>query len=121
MPWQQKSMKDVTNYEMHRGAVSTLRSGDIRMGEPTCFNRQVSISEYIAYEKATQGTETSQYLKEKKEKSITLVVASEKVTAQTSLQTGVVGHHTRSYKITGQLNSLESLIKEGDNPVNEIQ
>ena len=52
-------MKDVTNYEMHRGAVSTLRSGDIRMGEPTCFNRQVSISEYIAYEKATQGTETS--------------------------------------------------------------
>ena len=93
-------MKDVTTYDMSRGAGSTLRSGNFRMGEPTCFNRQVPITEYIGYEEATQGTETSKYLEEKKEKSITLVVASETVTAQTSLRTGVVGHHTRSYKIT---------------------
>ena len=32
--------------------------------------------------------------------SITLVVASETVTAQTSLRTGVVGHYIRSYKFT---------------------
>ena len=76
-------MKDVTNDDMRRGAVSTLRSGDFRMGEPSCFNRQLSITEYIGYEKVTQGTETSKYLEEKKVKTITLVVASETVTAQT--------------------------------------
>ena len=42
--------------------------------------------------RTTQRTETSYYLEEKKEKSITLVVASETVIAQTSLRTGVVGH-----------------------------
>ena len=41
-------MKDVTNYEMPRGAVSKLRSGDIRMGEPTSSNVLVSFSESIA-------------------------------------------------------------------------
>ena len=49
--------------------------------------------------RVTQGTETSKYLEEKKEKSITLVVASETVTAQTNLRIGVVGHYIRSYKI----------------------
>ena len=87
-------MKDVTNYEMPRGAVSKLRSGDLRMWEHSCSNVQLSISEYIAYMKATLGTETSKYQKEEKEISITLVVASETVTAQTSLRTGVVGHST---------------------------
>ena len=121
MPWQQKSKKDVTTYDMSRGAGSTLRSGNFRMGEPTCFNRQVPITEYIALERATQGTETSKYLEEKKEKSITLVVASETVRAQTSFRTGVVGHLTRSYKITLQLNNLERLAGEGESPVSEIK
>ena len=120
MPWQQKMMKDVTTYDMRRGAGSTLRSGDVRMGKPTCFNRHVSISEFIACERVTQGTETSQYLEEKKEKSITLVVASETVTAQTSLRTGVVGHSIRSYKIYRQQNILERISIEGDRPVCEM-
>ena len=47
-------MKDVTNYEMPRGAVSKLRSGDIRMGEPTCGHAQVSFSEHIAKLRATR-------------------------------------------------------------------
>ena len=38
----------------------------------------VFISESIGYVKATQGTETSQYLVEKKTIVISLVVASEK-------------------------------------------
>ena len=50
--------------------------------------------------KTTLGTETSKYQEEKKEKSITLVVASETVIAQTSIRTGVVGHLYKSYKIT---------------------
>ncbi len=53
------------------------------MGKPTmlCI---VSVSEYIAYEKVTQRTETSKYLQEEKEKSISLVAASETETAQTN-------------------------------------
>lgn len=39
----------------------------------------------------TQGTETSKYLKEKKEKSISLVVASEQETAQTVIVTAMSG------------------------------
>ena len=46
----------------------------------------VSVSEYIAYEKVTQRTETSKYLQEEKENSIPLVAASEKGRAQTSVR-----------------------------------
>ena len=35
MPWHQESKKDGTSTEMLRGAANRLRSGDIRMGEPT--------------------------------------------------------------------------------------
>ena len=56
---------------------------------------------------------------EEKEKSISLVVASETEIAQTSLRIGVVGLPIRSYKIIGWLNCLESQIVEGDNPVSE--
>ena len=34
MPRHIKAKKDVTNHERLRGAVSTQRSGDVRMGEP---------------------------------------------------------------------------------------
>ena len=121
MPWQQKLKKDVTNYEMSRGAVSTLRSGNIRMWEHMQSNIYISQSEYIALERATQGTETSKYLEEKKEKSITLVVASETVIAQTRLRSGVVGHLIRSYKIALQLNNLERLAGESESLVGEMK
>ena len=70
------------------------------MRKLTNSNVLVSYSEHIAIAKTTLGTETSKYQEEEKEKSITLVVASETVTAQTSLRTGVVGHYIRSYKFT---------------------
>ena len=69
------------------------------MGEPTILNRIVSYSEYIAIAKVTRGTETSKYPEEEKEKSISLVVANEKETAQTSLRTGVVGLLYGSQKV----------------------
>ena len=47
------------------------------MGQPTYSNVYVSISESIAYVKETQGTETSKYPEEEKEKSIPKVAASE--------------------------------------------
>ena len=41
MPWHQEPMKDATNGETPRGAVSTRRSVGLRMGEPntwkTCY------------------------------------------------------------------------------------
>ena len=59
MPWQLEKMKDATNSEIPRGVVSRQRSGGIRMGKPNTGNAVLSISEYIAYEKTTQGIETS--------------------------------------------------------------
>ena len=53
MPWHYELKKDATNGETRRGEVSTQRSGDIRMGEPSSRNRLLSISEYIAYERVT--------------------------------------------------------------------
>ena len=53
------------------------------MGEPTTFNRVVSLREFIAYWGQTQGTETSKYLQEQKENSIPWVAASETGRAQT--------------------------------------
>ena len=52
-------MKDVTNDETLRGAVSKQRSGGIRMGQPGTFHSVPSIDEYIVYMKTTQGIETS--------------------------------------------------------------
>lgn len=48
------------------------------MWQHTSGNALVSDSKFIAIMRVTQGTETSKYLEEKKEKSISLVVASEK-------------------------------------------
>ena len=53
------------------------------MGKPTACNEVVRLREYIAQLRHTQGTETSKYLKEEKEKSIPLVAASETGRAQT--------------------------------------
>ncbi len=58
------------------------------MGEPTNSKVLVSYNEYIVIERVTWGTETSKYPEEKKEKSISLVVASEKERAQTSFDWG---------------------------------
>ena len=77
-------MKDGTNTDMPRGAVSELWSGDFRMGEPTIFNRIVHSREFIACLGQTQGTETSKYLQEQKENSIPWVAASETGRAQTN-------------------------------------
>ena len=91
MPWHYELKKDATNGETRRGVVRTQRSGDIRMGEPSTCNEVLSMSEYIAHERATQGIETSQYLEEKKTTVILLVAASEKGRAQTNTCVGVVG------------------------------
>ena len=52
------------------------------MGQPVPFNSGSSCSEYIAAWSDTQGSETSQYLEEKKANAIPLVAASETGSAQ---------------------------------------
>ena len=63
------------------------------MGEPGRGNARSPTNESIVREEGTRGSETSKYPEEKKENSITLVVASEEVRGQTAgLRTGgVVG------------------------------
>ena len=59
MPRHDEQKKDAANGETPRGAVSTQRTGDIRMGEPSACNGALSMREQIAHEKRTQGIETS--------------------------------------------------------------
>ena len=53
------------------------------MGKPTPVNPGVSQAEFIGLRRATQGSEPSQYLQEKKSTEIPLVAASERGRAQT--------------------------------------
>ena len=86
------------------------------MGEPGCGNAQSPTNESIVREEGTRGSETSKYPEEKKENSITLVVASEEVRGQTmSLRThGVAG---KRHLTIADLNRLERRTEEGDSPV----
>ena len=72
----------------------------------------------IVLEEGTRGSETSKYPEEKKENSISLVVASEEERGQTEgLRTlGVEG--LRQLTIA-DLKYLERYAKEGDSPVRE--
>jgi hypothetical protein len=53
------------------------------MGEPGRGHALSSLAEFIGRMKLTEGTETSQYLQEKKETSISQVAASEREGAKT--------------------------------------
>ena len=64
-----------------------------------------SVTEYIGHEKRTQGTETSQYLQEKKSTEISLVVASERERACNVERAGTY------------MNDLERSAEEGESPV----
>jgi hypothetical protein len=61
------------------------------MGEPGRGNALSSSAEFIGRSKQTEGTETSQYLQEKKETSISQVAASERETAKTDGMSKLAG------------------------------
>ena len=88
------------------------------MGEPGRGNARSPTNESIVREEGTRGSETSKYPEEKKENSISLVVASEEERGQTvGLRThGVEG--LRDLKIADP-NRLERRAEEGDSPVGE--
>ena len=81
MPWRQEAMKGVASCDMPRGAASRHRSEDARMGEPGWGNAHSSVTESIGHGTQTEGTETSQYLEEKKSNEIASVAASERAIA----------------------------------------
>ena len=88
------------------------------MGEPDCGNAQSSMNESIVHERGTRGSETSKYPEEKKENSISLVVASEEERGQTGrLRTGGVAGER--YLTIADPKGLESRTKESDSLVGE--
>ena len=77
MPWHLKAMKDVVSCDKPRLGANNRLTGDLRMGQPSQSNVWLLLSEYIGWLEPTQGSETSQYLQEKKTIVISLVAASE--------------------------------------------
>ena len=76
MPWHFKTMKDVKSCDKRRLGAPIHWPVDLRMGEPFKL-----LPEFIGQQESTQGSEPSQYLKEKKTTVIPLVAASERGTA----------------------------------------
>ena len=90
------------------------------MGEPGRGNARSPTNESIVREEGTRGSETSKYPEEKKENSISLVVASEEERGQTeSLRT--LGVEEQRHTTISELNDLERSAKEGDSPVSEAE
>ena len=73
----------------------------------------------VVYRKGTQGTETSQYLQEKKENSIPRVVASEIGRAQTISSNTYGVRIIKKAKIKVSRIDLGRSTKEGESPVYE--
>ena len=70
MPRHQEPKKDVISCEKLWGGANIYRTTDIRMRELNL--RKKSDNQYmskVVYKRGTQGTETSKYLQEKKEKN----------------------------------------------------
>src|SRR5665647_390478 len=66
MPWRREPKKDVVGCDKPRGAAYRLRSGDLRMGQPTRGHARVPLPEYIGQRGVSGGTETSKYPEEKR-------------------------------------------------------
>ena len=74
----------------------------------------------IDIEEGTRGTETSKYPEEKKEKSISVVAASEEERGQTEgLRT--LGVEERRHMKIGERKGLERPARDGDSPVREAE
>ena len=90
------------------------------MGEPGALCGAPPAGEHIARRGQTQGSETSQYLKEEKSTEIARVAASESAGAQTG-RLAVRGRGTGTWNGEGQGNRLESLATGGESPVPEVR
>ena len=78
MPWYQEAMKGVGSCEKLRGAATQALIRRFPNGATRAGEASTPRAEYIGALEPTQGTETSQYLEEKKTTVIPLVAASER-------------------------------------------
>ena len=78
MPWYQEAMKDVGSCDKLRGAATQALIRRFPNGETRAGECRPPRTEYIGVLEPTRGTETSQYLEEKKTTVILLVAASER-------------------------------------------
>ena len=78
MPWYQEAMKDVGSCDKLRGAATQALIRRCPNGETRAGECRPPRTEYIGVLEPTRGTETSQYLEEKKSTEIPLVAASER-------------------------------------------
>src|ERR1700756_2916848 len=91
MPWQKQAMKDVASCDKLRGAAHRRYIRRSPNGETHGGKTAVRPAEFIGGYERTQGSEPSQYLKEKKETSIPKVVASEIGNSPNPLHFGAAG------------------------------
>ena len=90
------------------------------MGKPVQGNAWTPQDESIVLQEGTRGSETSKYPEEKKENSISLVVASEEERGQTEgLRT--LGVEERRHMKIGERKGLERPARDGDSPVREAE
>ena len=84
--------RDRLRYAWVRSQIS-FDPGISEWGNPHRFISMYPLAEYIGFRRRTEGSETSQYLQEKKSKEIPVVAASEPGIGQTSefRLAGVVG------------------------------
>ena len=87
MPRLSEAKKDVISCDKLRGSANRNYIRRFPNGVTQCTEGALS----AVRRKQTQGTETSKYLEEKKEKSIPSVAASESGRAQTGIRPGVEG------------------------------
>ena len=78
MPRHVKAMKDVVSCDKPREGANNRKSEDFRMGQPISGNTGILPPEKIGWVEQTKGSDTSQYLQEKKTKVIPSVAASER-------------------------------------------
>ena len=78
MPWYTEQTKDVASCDKPRIDANNQSSEDFRMGQPVPGHAGTLPAEYIGRVERTEGTETSNYLQEKKVITIPQVAASER-------------------------------------------
>ena len=78
MPWYQEAKKDVGSCEKLRGAATQALIRRFPNGATSPVTAGGGRAEYIGALEPTRGTETSQYLEEKKTTVIPLVAVSER-------------------------------------------
>ena len=116
MSWHREATKDVVACDMPREAGKRALIRGFLNEETQPRNPRLLLPECIGQVERTQGTETSQYLQEKKETSIPSVAASESGTSPNRSSDRGCGS-TEGLQNRSQHKGLERPATEGESPV----